>query len=735
MRKKLNRSLGLYSATMVSVGSMIGGAIFVLAGTTFKMAGPSATLAIFLAGIATLLTSFSFAEFSTFVPEAGGGYSYVRAVFGNNFIGFFTGWILWIGYALSASLFAIGFGNFLNYFLPFLPGIVGSLILIIYIASNQISGIKNSALLQNTIVTIFVAILIGYIIYGLKFADVKNVTPFFSKGFISTFQVMSILYMTYIGFDAVTTLGEEVKNPQKTIPLAIMISMVVVLVVKTLAFFVGSALVNVQTITAQNAGDFMINTAKVIGGPLGGYIFAAAGMLATLSCMNTSLLASSRTSFALSRDKRLPYFFQSVNPKTQSPIFSVVVASIIVIIATVTQNIEEISIVASSMTLVGYAFINLSLLYSRKRKMNDKKGFKVPFYPYIPIFAIIFNIIMLLILLSEDRVALMLVFGFMLVGILYYLLSPKLRTAPRGLSNEPLPFVKVKESPDVFNVIVMIEEEEDADHLLQFGLNLASGKVIPIGVVDVSDVVSEVDYETLKSTIDKFEKIKKRVSDFGKANALDIKLSVIMSKDREKIVDKFATENKASFILIGWKEEIGKRTFSKWEKRIIERSPFDIGVVKFKNEMKEMKFKKILFPYSGSVYSQMASKVIKKLSDVYKDAEITILKIVYDEDEKEINEYKNVLENILKTLDIKGKTLVEYSPSSWQKIVELSKDYDLIVLGISTDWNVGDKLFGLKTDLIFEEAQSSVLVVRAFHPTFHNQNFRKFFEFIKKFSP
>ncbi|MGC8818212.1 MAG: APC family permease [Athalassotoga sp.] len=77
MRRKLKRTLGLYSATMVSIGSMIGGAIFVLAGTVFKIAGPSATLAILLAGIATLLTSLSFAEFSTFIPEAGGGYSYL----------------------------------------------------------------------------------------------------------------------------------------------------------------------------------------------------------------------------------------------------------------------------------------------------------------------------------------------------------------------------------------------------------------------------------------------------------------------------------------------------------------------------------------------------------------------------------------------------------------------------------------------------------------------------------
>ncbi len=733
MRKKLNRSLGLYSATMISVGSMIGGAIFVLAGTTFKMAGPSATLAILLAGIATLLTSFSFAEFSTFVPEAGGGYSYVRATFGNNFIGFFTGWILWIGYALSASLFAIGFGNFLNYFIPFLPGIIGSLILIVYIASNQISGIKNSALLQNLIVTTFVAILIGYIIYGFKFSDVKNVTPFFSNGFVPMFQAMSILYMTYIGFDAVTTLGEEVKNPKRTIPLAIMISMVAVLVIKTLVFFIGSAILNVQTITTQTAGNFMVNTAKVIGGPFGGYIFAAAGILATLSCMNTSLLASSRTSFALSRDKRMPYFFQSINSKTQSPIFSIVIASTIVIVATITQNVEEISIIASALTLTGYGFINLSLLYSRKRNLNTQKGFKVPLYPYIPIFAIIFNVVMIFVLLYTDRLALGFVIAFSAIGIFYYLLSPKLKTAPRGISNEPLPFVKAENSPKPFNMLVVLEDEKDVDHLLKFGFDLSyDGKISSVGIVDVPDILKNKDnYVMLKKSVEKFEKIRKRTSDFGKAKGIDIDLSVIMSKDREKIVDEFVIENKITMILMGWQEETGKRTLSKWERKIIERSRVDVGIMRI---VRDMNFKRILFPYSGSIYSQMAGTVVKRIAAAYENAEITILRIVYEEDEKEIEEYQKVLSDVLKTLNIDGKVLVEYSPSAWQKIVELSKDYDLIVLGISTDWNTEENFLGLKTDLIFEEVQSSILVVRAFHGTFHNRRFRKFFEFIKKFS-
>ena len=730
MRRKLKRTLGLYSATMVSIGSMIGGAIFVLAGTVFKIAGPSATLAILLAGIATLLTSLSFAEFSTFIPEAGGGYSYVRAVFGNKFVGFFTGWMLWIAYTLSAALFAIGFGTFFHYFIPFIPDTIGSVILIFLISFNQIKGIKNSAVLENIIVTTYVSVLIAYMIYGIKFANFNNLTPFFSHGTTATFQAVSILYMTYIGFDSVTTLGEEVKNPKKTLPLAIVISMIVVLIVKTGVFLIGSSLINVQSITAQNAGSFMLNTAEFISGPIGGYIFAGAGLLATLSCMDTSMLASSRTSFALSRDKRLPYFFQSINPKTQSPIFSIVISTLIVFFATITKNVEQISIIASALTLAGYALINLALLYSRKRNLNTQNGFKVPLYPYIPIFAIVFNAVMIFILLYTNKLALEFVIVLSAIGTVYYLLSPKLKTAPKGISSEPLPFLKIKNTRDDLKVLSVIEDEEEIKSLLSFTFDISSGNVIPIGIVDIPDIVKDRDsYETLKKSVEKFERIRKDVSHFGNEKSTKIGLSVILSKDREKIVDRFAIENKIDMIFMGWREENGK-TFSKWERKILEMSPVDVGIIKLKNT----NFKRILFPYSGSVYSQMAAGTVKRIADAY-GAKVTVLKIIYEEDEKEAEEYKTVLTHILETLKIDGEVLIEYSPSAWQKIVDLSKEYDLVVIGISTDWNTGDSLLGLKTDLIFEQAQSSVLAVRAYHGIFHNQIIRRIFEFIKKFSP
>lgn len=103
MKQKLDRTLGMYSALMISIGTMIGSAIFVLAGTSYATAGPGASLAIFLAGIAAVFTGLSFAELVTVIPKAGGGYVYVKEATGNNIVGFICGWGFWLGYAMSAD--------------------------------------------------------------------------------------------------------------------------------------------------------------------------------------------------------------------------------------------------------------------------------------------------------------------------------------------------------------------------------------------------------------------------------------------------------------------------------------------------------------------------------------------------------------------------------------------------------------------------------------------------------
>ena len=383
MKQKLDRTLGMYSSLMISIGTMIGSAIFVLAGTSYDTAGPGASLAIFLAGIAAVFTGLSFAELVTVVPKAGGGYVYVKEATGNNIIGFICGWGFWLGYAMSCGLFALGFGNFINYIFPFIPQMAAAYVLVVYVMFTNIRGTKSSGTLQNIITTVLIVLLMLYVVVGVFHLDMGYQKPFTPHGMFGVFNAMGFLYMTYIGYGLITTASEEVIEPEKTIPKAILISIAAVIFIKTTVFFVGCGILPWTQLIPEVTSTPLIDTAVHMGGAIGGYLFAFAGILATLSSINTAVMASSRTSFAMARDQRLPSLFKTINRTTKTPIFSIVVSSIIVVIAVTIRDLEHISTVTSIFSLTGYSLVNVALIIFRRKKPELERKFKVPLFPKI----------------------------------------------------------------------------------------------------------------------------------------------------------------------------------------------------------------------------------------------------------------------------------------------------------------------------------------------------------------
>ncbi len=171
---------------------------------------------------------------------------------------------------MSCGLFALGFGVFLNYFFPFIPQMLGSYLLIAYVTTTNIKGVENLGKLQNIITTGLIGLLIGYIIYGYFYMDLAHQTPYFPEGLSGTFTAMGILYITYIGYGLITTASEEVINPEKTIPRAIMISLILVTFVKTAVFLIGSSIINWEKLIPAYTDTPMIDTAIEIAGSMGG---------------------------------------------------------------------------------------------------------------------------------------------------------------------------------------------------------------------------------------------------------------------------------------------------------------------------------------------------------------------------------------------------------------------------------------------------------------------------------
>lgn len=721
MKQKLDRTLGMYSALMISIGTMIGSAIFVLAGTSYATAGPGASLAIFLAGIAAVFTGLSFAELVTVVPKAGGGYVYVKEATGNNIIGFICGWGFWLGYAMSCGLFALGFGNFVHYIFPFIPQMATAYVLVVYVAFTNIRGTKSSGNLQNIITTVLIALLALYVVVGVFHIDMGNQKPYTPFGMSGVFNAMGFLYMTYIGYGLITTASEEVIEPEKTIPKAILISIVAVIVIKTSVFFIGSGILPWNELVPGVTDTPMIDTAMKIGGRFGGYLFAFAGILATLSSINTAVMASSRTSFAMARDNRLPGIFKTVNRRTKTPVVSIVATSVIVVVAVSIRDLEHISTVTSIFSLTGYSLVNVALIIFRKKSPELERKFRVPFFPVTPLLGIGVNLFLIIQLAISDFIALAIALGVIAAGVLYYyLVMPKLKYATKGIATVDIPEIREERNADRENeIIIPVSNPRTAENLLNFGRKIAAAEssttVVPVKVNVIPDNLLTIsDYEAMQRNRDGDEAViallKKYEGEPG------IKPVLIHSRDIFHAVMSVVHKEKNPLVLMGWHGAgIVKYMYGNFTYRMLQEAPADVGLLRIhdKNAGKPhtgAEFKRILFPYGGGKYSQMTAKVVNRIAKAY-DATITLLHVIdHGEDRAETEEY---LKGSIERFDQPVEIMV-CEGGLVEKVVEFSAQYDLVVMGASLDWGIQEMVTGLRTDRVVDLAECSVLIIKSY---------------------
>lgn len=748
MKQKLDRSLGLYSAITMSVGTMIGSAIFVLAGTSYEAAGPSASLAVFLAGIAAVFTAFSFAELVTFIPTAGGGYAYVRDAAEGGIVSFMTGWGFWLGYAMSCGLFALGFGNFLNYFFPFIPQMAGSFALIFYVMLTNIKGVENSGKLQNIITTGLLFLLTVYIIYGYFHLDLTYQMPYFPEGLSGTFTAVGFLYITYIGYGLITTASEEVIEPEKTIPRAIMISLLLVTVIKTGVFFVGSSIISWEQLIPGVTDTPLIDTAIQIAGEVGGAIFALAGILATVSSINTAMMAASRTSFAMSRDQLLPNIFKKINPNTKTPIFSILAATIVVIISTLIRDLEHISTVTSIFSLLGYSFVNVAVIIFRKKMPDAERTFKVPLYPLMPVVGVIVNILLVIQLMISDLPALVVAVLIIVGGILYYyFLLPKLKQAPKGFTPKPVPDLQLDSQKmelfkeECYEVLVPIAYPDTVNPLLDLGIKVAgayNGKVLPLHIVRVPEVIPmDSRQQNFKEEMETYEGLVEGINNFADKEKYITETLSVVSRNVNAAIKNTATDIDADLVLLGWhKTGLAYRMLGGTAHKALEEIPATVGIYKDSKDKKiwrKNNLKKILYPYGGGFHSQAAAEIVKKIAET-SGAEVTFLRIIEEDiPEFEYQDIKEVMEKGLRDLDVEGNIKIINNESKIEGILEVAKDNDLVVLGASSQWGVKDHLTGSATDKIMERLDSAGLVIRAYKPLMQKKQTRKILSRAKKF--
>ena len=270
-----NAELGLLDATMIGMGAMIGAGIFVLTGLAAEIAGPAAIIVFALNGAVTAFTGLSYAELAASIPKSGGGYAFVREIF-DDFASFIMGWMLWFAYMIAGALYALGFApNFLELLhvygfvappeevgaiaVPLLDVSIPLAFLLAFVAVlalvtlNAVSTAASGS--AETIFTIIkVSILIVFVLFGLAspmFATAEF-QPLFpsTAGAAAILPAMGLTFIAFEGYDLITTVTEEVKNPRENIPKAIFLSLIA-----TVMVYLAVVTVAVGTLGAEGLAD------------------------------------------------------------------------------------------------------------------------------------------------------------------------------------------------------------------------------------------------------------------------------------------------------------------------------------------------------------------------------------------------------------------------------------------------------------------------------------------------
>jgi APA family basic amino acid/polyamine antiporter len=417
-KHSLKRSLSALNLIAIGIGAIIGAGLFVLTGqAAAEYAGPGITISFVLAGIIAMFAALCYAEFASLIPISGSAYSYAYATMGE-FSAWLIGCLLTLEFLLASCTVAVGWSGYFKSLLedfgavipsaissaPFiydqetgwalsgdiinLPAIIITALMGYLIAT----GIKAAASFNNIMVVIKLAVVALFIICGIGFISIDNLTPFIPEntgnfgqyGLSGIFRGAGVVFFAFIGFDALSTLAQEAKNPQKDLPKGMIGSLGICTLIYIIVGLVLTGLVSYKLLNVADPIAIAVNAlgAKFIWLRLFIKIAILAGLTSVVLVM---LLGQTRIFFSMANDGLLPQKFCKINDKTHTPLFTTVV---VVVTAMVIAGLFPVGIIGqltSMATLFIFAIVCFGVLVLRFKQPSLHRPFKVPFAPWIPL--------------------------------------------------------------------------------------------------------------------------------------------------------------------------------------------------------------------------------------------------------------------------------------------------------------------------------------------------------------
>lgn len=712
---KFSRELGLLEATTLGVGAMIGAGIFILSGMAAGIAGPAATLSYILCGLMTLFTALSYSELSSSIPLAGGGYTFVHQGLGG-YIAFLSGWALIFGSVVACALYALGFAEHFNPLLGLVikispPIKFSAFAIALLLLLINIKGTKESGKTQNFFTIAKIAMLIIFIGLCIPYVKVANFKPFAPFGLTGIISATALIYISFFGFELISSASEEIKNPKKTVPKAILLSLFIPMLI-----YVGVVLVSVGILDYQSLGTSAAPLLLIAGKVLGSYgllFVLIAGLLATISALNATVLAAARQTYAMGRDGYLPGKIFRLHPKFKTPYTAIAAVGVIILFFTFSGEVELVAHLANFCYLFALILVNLSVIVLRKKEPRLKRPFKLPWHPVIPLLAIACNVLILAFMRPQTY---LLGAGWLGLGSLVYLGYSKGQKETVE-KHRRLKEILHRQEKKKFKILVAVANPMTVGMLMTTACAIAKkfdGEVLALNVLEVPHGTP----------------LRKGLADFSQQRLLLSRAENIAKQERvrfDKIIKlthrlshgilETAEEENCNFIIMGRSgpEKMLEKILTTVVDIVLKEAPCNVAIV-YGEKMDQIR--RVMITATDNVHSQLAAELSPALVEKFKAELLVLHAIPADSGEDEENSAKRWVGSFIEkaNLKIKSQRKILKAEKPAQAIIEQVQEGDLLLMGESKGGTLEQLLFTSVPEEVAEMVSVPMIIFKRFQP-------------------
>ena len=712
--KALERSIGLFSVMAISMGAMLSG-LFVLPGLAVSLTGSSAWAAFLIAGISILPAALSKAELATAMPVSGGTYVYIDRTFGP-LAGTVMGLGLWISLLLKSAFALVGFGAYLYVFADVNVRTVALSLLAVVFALNVL-GIRKVGKVQVVVVAMALVALLALVTWGSITFQADLLDPVFSNGGAGFVSATAVLYISYAGVTKVAAISEEVQNPNRNIPLGIMLSLVIVGVLYTVV-----TLILVGNVPAEQLHDDyrpIYTLAERLGGPVIGVIAAIVGILTMTSMANSGVLSASRFPFAMGRDNLLPSVFSRVHARYMTPVVGIGVTVMLIALAVIFLDVEKIAKLASSLKIGAFMGVNLAVIVLRESGAQwYRPTFRVPAYPFTPIVGILSGALLLVYMGVTGALALIVI---AVPGIFLFFGYGRKRTDRVGIFGQlgPRPEIaaeasrlsgqfRVSQVPVGASVVVsLLGQERSPETLVELGVALADGQWVK--VVHLTDIPEQIMLNAMLEEDAAATSLRRRIDALAQERSANVEFEPIVTRDVVKTVHTITSKLQCQWLVMEWRRAERGILFFNPLSWLIHHLSCNLAVFRHAGVRY---IREILVLTAPGPHDALVVDTADHLADVYR-ANITFIRFVADDATPIIVQTEvDYLEQLRQLSTRTPNHIVVRGKDEVKTIAAKTASFDLLIMGALGPSQLRDYVVGSTEDRLTRVATCSVLRLR-----------------------